>query len=96
MCALALALAALTSACPAPAAAPPAPVEARRLSQPELARIRGAGGFVAKRGRDGVVRLVQDSNMRDMTLVSPAPTQIPDNWFAQTGASLLAIGLSRP
>ena len=70
--------------------------EPKRLSDPKLDRIRGGNGYIAKIGRNGIVQLVRDGNLRDMTLASPQITQLTDNWSAEIGASYVALSLSRP
>lgn len=74
--------------------ASPRPVAARRMSNPELSRIRGGSRYLATRGADGIVRLFQDAGLRDMTLAAPIPTQIPDAWWAEVGAAYIAASIA--
>lgn len=64
--------------------------QARRLSNPELSRIRGGYRFLARKGEDGIIRLVQDSNTRDMTLAASVTAQQMDAWWGELGASFVA------
>ncbi|HEX8400749.1 MAG TPA: hypothetical protein VF628_03505 [Allosphingosinicella sp.] len=71
-------------------------VQARRLSNPELDRIRGGWAVLTRTGPDGVIRLVRDGNTRDMTMTLPPGVQMLDNWFAEVGSAYIAASLSRP
>lgn len=99
MCAVTLALAVVSAACPPVSLqlseAKPAAVS-RRLSNPELDQIRGGQGYVAKAGRNGLVRLVQDGNVRDMNFVLSSASQPMDAWWSDVGSAYVALSLSRP
>lgn len=100
MCVVAFALAFSAIPCSSyisvQASHPQARISARRLGNPELDAIRGGQGFLWKLGRNGIARLVQDGNTRDMTFILAPAGQQMDNWWASVGADYIAASLSRP
>lgn len=68
----------------------------RRLRDPELDRIRGGYGYIARVGSNGIIRIVQDGNTREMTLPLAAGTQVTDTWWSDIGSAYIAASLSRP
>jgi hypothetical protein len=100
MCLTGLALTLSTAACTLPidpaVYAIPTVTADRRLSDPQLSRIRGGWAYVARTGRDGIVRLVRDGNTRDMNLLVPVAAQQMDAWWGEVGSAYIAAGLSRP
>ena len=73
----------------------PVPVEQKSLRDPELDRIRGGFGYIAKVGRDGVLRFVRDGTFREMSLPSAPGTQIVDNWWSEIGSAYIGLSLSQ-
>ncbi|HEX8443751.1 MAG TPA: hypothetical protein VF631_08900 [Allosphingosinicella sp.] len=50
------------------------------LSNPELSRIRGGDGYIARTGPNGTVRLIQGANAREMNFASAPTWQQMDSW----------------